>query len=97
MLVFADIKSKKYNTLEEIGDFPIIGTIFILLFSTFPSFILLFFDLPKEYETPIFYYISSLWCFILYRLEIYIKLFFIPAWVLFFILGILIGYSNYYG
>jgi hypothetical protein len=97
MLIFADIKSKKYKALEEIGDAPIIGTIFILLFSILPGIILFFFDLPKEYETPLFYYISSIWCFVLDKLEIYIKLFFIPAWILFFVLGVIIGYTNYIG
>ena len=96
MFILADIKSKKYNFLEEIGNFPLIGSIFILLLSVLPSIILIFFDLPKEYETPLFYYISSVWCFILYKIEIYITLFFIPAWVLFLTLGVIMGYANFY-
>jgi len=96
MLLFAEIKSKKYKNLEELGDVPIIGSFIILLFSILPSIPLIFTELPKEFETPIFYYISSVWCFILNKLGINIKLFFISAWILFFLLGFIISVSNYF-
>ena len=89
MLIFADLKSKKYKNLEEIGNLPIIGVFFILLFSIFPGIILFFFDLSKELETTLFYSISALWCFILTKTEIHIKLFFLPAWILLIVLSLL--------
>lgn len=89
MILFAYLKSKKHKKLENIGETPIIGTFLILLFSIFPSILLSFFNLPKAIETPLFYSIASLWCFILTKYEVYIKLFFLPAWVLLLILAFL--------
>jgi len=95
-VIIAELKSTKYKSLEDIGELPIIGNFFVILFSILPSITLLFIDLPKEYETPYFYYISAAWCYILTRIDIKIKVFFIPAWILFFLLGVGIGASAYF-